>query len=161
VRRRTLPYNFCSLKQSNPRIAPKIKWVLGRTVLINADTMGNLLAIHITAANEQVLSVVGQLVDQVQVISGSHVEAAYVEQGHSGAPVADAAALHGIDLMVGKHYEAKHGLVLLPRRWVVERTFGWFRRLAGDYERLIETLAGWHWVAFIALMFGKLIFKSA
>jgi transposase len=54
--------------------------------------------------------------------------------------------------------------VLLPRRWVVERTFGWlgrFRRLARDYERLPETLAAWHWVAFIALMLSRLGLQSA
>jgi transposase len=46
---------------------------------------------------------------------------------------------------VVKHTEAKRGFVLLPRRWVVERSFGWlgcFHRLARDYERLAETLAG-------------------
>ncbi|MFP4897407.1 transposase, partial [Paraburkholderia sp. EG304] len=45
--------------------------------------------------------------------------------------------------------------VLLPRRWVVERSFGWlnrFRRLARDYERLPETLAGLHFVVFSMLM---------
>ncbi|WP_139111361.1 transposase, partial [Ralstonia pickettii] len=51
--------------------------------------------------------------------------------------------------------EAKKGFVLLPRRWVVERSFGWlnrFRRLARDYERLPETLAGLHFVVFAMLM---------
>jgi transposase len=50
---------------------------------------------------------------------------------------------------------AKRGFVLLPRRWVVERSFGWmsrFRRLARDYERLPETLAGLHILAFAILM---------
>ena len=51
--------------------------------------------------------------------------------------------------------EAKRGVVLLPRRWVVERSFGWvnrFRRLARDYERLPQTLAGLHFVVFTILM---------
>jgi len=51
--------------------------------------------------------------------------------------------------------EAKRGFVLLPRRWVVERSYGWmarFRRLARDYERLSETLKGPHYVAFSILM---------
>jgi transposase len=63
-----------------------------------------------------------------------------------------------------RHHEAKRGFVLLPRRWVVERTFGWlgrFRRLARDYERLVETLVGYHWIAFIALMLARLNFQSA
>jgi len=59
-------------------------------------------------------------------------------------------------LEVVKLPTAKHGFVLLPRRWVVERSFAWmarFRRLARDYERLAETLAGLHFVAF-AILFG-------
>jgi len=59
---------------------------------------------------------------------------------------------------VVKPAEAKRGFVLLPRRWVVERSFGWlarFRRLARDYERLAEVLAGWHWVAFAGLLLRR------
>ena len=47
--------------------------------------------------------------------------------------------------------EGSRGFVLLPRRWVVERSFGWlsrFRRLAKDYERLEATVKGMHLVAF-------------
>ncbi|WP_164914617.1 transposase, partial [Xanthomonas translucens] len=64
----------------------------------------------------------------------------------------------GIDLHVVKLPEAKKGFVLLPRRWVVERSFGWvnrFRRLARDYERLPETLAGLHFVVFTVLMLSN------
>ncbi len=66
-----------------------------------------------------------------------------------------AAAVHGICLEVIKHTEAKRGFVLLPRRWVVERSLAWaarFRRLARDYERLAETLAAYHYLAFACLM---------
>jgi transposase len=51
--------------------------------------------------------------------------------------------------------DAKRGFVLLPKRWVVERSLAWaarFRRLAGDYERPPETLAGLHYLAFAMLM---------
>jgi transposase len=68
------------------------------------------------------------------------------------------ASEHGITLEVVKLAEAKRGFVLLPRRWVVERSFGWmarFRRLARDYERLSETLAGLHYVAFSFLTLHK------
>ena len=46
-------------------------------------------------------------------------------------------------------------MMMLPRRWVIERGFGWvsrFRRLASEYERLPETLAGLHYVVFVILM---------
>lgn len=71
---------------------------------------------------------------------------------------AEAAQGEGIELHVVKLPEAKKGFVLLPRRWVVERSFGWvnrFRRLARDYERLPETLAGLHFVVFSILMLGN------
>jgi transposase len=63
--------------------------------------------------------------------------------------------------------EAKKGFVLLPRRWVVERSIGWvarFRRLARDYERLPDTLAGLHFLAFAILLlrrFVELLIQSA
>ena len=78
--------------------------------------------------------------------------------GHAGEDAAAAAAEHGIQLEVVKLPEAKRGFVLLPRRWVVERSFGRaarFRRLARDYERLSETLEGLHYVAFSLLMLHK------
>jgi transposase len=63
-------------------------------------------------------------------------------------------------LEVVKLPEAKRGFVLLPRRWVVERSFAWlakFRRLARDYERLPETVAALHFVAFACLMLHRII----
>ena len=57
-------------------------------------------------------------------------------------------------------FEARRGFVLLPRRWVVERSFAWasrFRRLVKDYERLPETVAGLHFVAFACLMLHRAI----
>ena len=66
---------------------------------------------------------------------------------------------HGMRLEVVKLEEAKRGFVLLPKRWVVERSFAWaarFRRLARDYERLASSLAGLHWLAFASLMLNSL-----
>ena len=54
----------------------------------------------------------------------------------------------------------ERGFVLLPRRWVVERSFAWmarFRRLVRDYERLSDTLAGMHFIAFTYLMLRRLL----
>jgi len=75
-----------------------------------------------------------------------------------------AAAEHGLQLEVVKLPEAKKGFVLLPRRWVVERSFGWmarFRRLARDYERLPETLKGLHFLAFAILMLTAFVHHMA
>lgn len=57
-------------------------------------------------------------------------------------------------LMMVKYEQAKRGFALLPRRWVLERSFAWtsgFRRLTRDYERLAETLRGLHFLAFACL----------
>jgi transposase len=136
----------------------------GSKVHAAVDTLGNLLALRVTAANEQERAQVAELAQKVQEVTGGTVEVAYVDQGYTGEDAAQQAAAEGIKLEVVKHREAKRGFVLLPRRWVVERSFGWagrFRRLARDYERLAETLAGWHWLAFVALLLAKAGFNSA
>lgn len=128
------------------------------------DTLGHLLALKVTAANEQDRAQVQELAQAVQATTGENVELAYVDQGYTGEEPAAAAAAHGMKLEVVKHHEAKRGFVLLPRRWVVERTFAWaarFRRLARDYERLAQTLAGYHWLAVAMLMLKLLFAKSA
>jgi transposase len=132
----------------------------GSKVHLAVDTLGHLLTLHVTAADEQDRAQVEQLAQAVQQVTGDTVEVAFVDQGYTGEGAADQADRHGIDLLVVKHTEAKRGFVLLPRRWVVERSFGWaarFRRLARDYERLTQTLAGLHYVAFVCLMLGKAV----
>ena len=133
----------------------------GSKVHMAVDTLGHLLALKVTPANEQDRAQVEALAKEVQAVTGSNVQLAYVDQGYTGEEPAAAAARHGIRLEVVKHHEAKRGFVLLPRRWVVERSFGWmarFRRLARDYERLASTLEGFHWVAFACLMLQALSF---
>jgi transposase len=132
----------------------------GSKVHIAVDTLGHLLALKVTPANEQDRAHVAEMCERVQEITGESVEVAYVDQGYTGEKARDAAAEHGIELEVVKLAEAKKGYVLLPRRWVVERSFGWtarFRRLARDYERLPETLAGLHFLAFAILMAHRVV----
>ena len=132
----------------------------GSKVHLAVDTLGQLLALLVTPANEQDRAQVGELARQIQKATGDSVEIAFVDQGYTGdQPAADAEA-QGIRLEVVKLPTAKHGFVLLPRRWVVERSFGWmarFRRLARDYERLSKTLAGLHFVAFAILLAHRFI----
>lgn len=136
----------------------------GSKIHAAVDTLGMLLALKVTAANEQERAQVGELVQAVQKVTGNKIEIAFVDQGYTGADPAEAAAEHGVQLQVIKLQEAKRGFVLLPRRWVVERSFAWaarFRRLARDYERLPESLAGLHWLAFALLMLPHFFPKSA
>jgi len=136
----------------------------GSKIHAAVDTLGNLLAVLVTPANEQERAQVAVLATQLQKVTGNRVEVAFVDQGYTGDDAAQQGKDQGIQLEVVKHTEAKPGFVLLPRRWVVERTFGWlgrFRRLARDYERLAQTLAGWHWLASLMLLLAKIGFSSA
>jgi transposase len=68
---------------------------------------------------------------------GDTVEVAFVDQGYTGEHLAQAAQAHGIQLVVVRLPGVKKGFVLLPRRWVSERSFAWaarFWHLARDYE---------------------------
>jgi transposase len=132
----------------------------GSKVHLAVDTLGHLLSLHVTAANEQDRDQVGKLAKSIQKETGKSVELAYVDQGYTGQRAADAAKKQKIELSVVKLPEAKRGFVLLPRRWVVERSFAWLarcRRLAKDYERLASTLAGMHLAAFAFLMLARLV----
>jgi transposase len=130
----------------------------GSKVHVAVDTLGDLLALFVSPANEQERAWVGELAEAVQEATGESVELAYVDEGYSGELPAEEAQAHGISLEVVKYPEAKRGFVLLPRRWVIERDFAWasrFRRLAKDYERLPTTLAGLHFVAFACLFLSQ------
>jgi transposase len=132
----------------------------GSKVHLAVDTLGHLLALLVTPANEQDRAQVAALAEQVQMATGERVEVAFVDQRYTGEQPAEAAAAQGIRLEVVKLAETKRGFVLLPRRWVVERSNAWmarFRRLARDYERLPETLAGLHFLAFAILMLARFI----
>jgi transposase len=132
----------------------------GRKTHAAVDTLGHLLALVVTPANAQDREQVAALAAAVQAVTGESVEVAYVDQGYTGNQAETDAAAHGIRLAVVKLPQAKRGFVLLPRRWVVERSFAWvarFRRLARDYERLPATVVGLHFLAFACLLLHRLI----
>jgi len=133
---------------------------MGSKLHLAVDTLGEFLALVVTPADEQDRAQVEELAAKVQQATGNTIELAYVDQGYTGADAAAAADGWGIRLEVVKLPEARKGFVLLPRRWVVERSFAWlsrFRRLAKDYERLPETVAGLHLVAFSSLMLARVM----
>ena len=130
----------------------------GSKTHVAVDTLGHLLALHVTPADEQDRAQVAELAEAVQEATGQSVEVAFVDQGYTGAGAAEAAAAHGIRLEVVKLPDVKRGFVLLPRRWVVERSFAWksrFRRLVRDYERRLSVLAGLHLAAFACLELAR------
>lgn len=136
----------------------------GSKVHLAVDTLGNLLALHVTPADKQDRTQVKKTAKAIQKATRRTVTLAYVDQGYTGEQAEDDAYGQGIDLHVVKLPEAKRGFVLLPRRWVVERSFAWatrFRRLAKDYERLPQTVAGLHYLVFACLMLFKTFGGSA
>jgi transposase len=147
-------------------LTPKIIVVLGviaqrrkgSKVHMAVDTLGHLLALHVTPANEQERDQVAVLTEEAQEVTGESLELAFFDQGFTGEAAYGDAINHGIHLDVVGLPEAKRAFALLPWRWVVERSYGWmarFRRLAQDYERLSETLDGPHDVAFSLQMLHK------
>ena len=94
----------------------------------------------------------------MQEATGGTVTLAWADQGYTGERAKGDAAQNGIELQVVNLAEAKKGFVLLPRRWVVERSFAWLarlRRLSRDFERMPQVLAGLHFVVFAMLMLPK------
>ncbi|MCC6790479.1 MAG: IS5 family transposase [Thermomicrobiales bacterium] len=132
----------------------------GSKVHAAVDTLGHLLALRVTPANEQDRAQVGDLVAAVQEATGAQVEVAFVDQGYIGETPSAEAETQGIRLEVAKLPAAKRGFVLLPRRWVVERSVAWtarFRRLARGSERVQTTLEGFHYVAFALLALNAVL----
>ena len=145
----------------------------GSKLHLAVDTLGHLLALHVTPASAGDRAEVGRMAEAVQAATGTSVKLAYVDQGYDGEKSAEIARGHGIELEVVKLPDTKRGLVLLPRRlsaaltslrgigpspMVVERSFAWttrFRRLVKDYERYASTLADLHVIAFACLMLRK------
>jgi len=127
----------------------------GSKLHLAVDTLGHLLALHATPANADDRAQVGHMAKAIQAATNQSVELAFADQGYEGQKPKAAAAAHGIELQVVKLPEAKRGFILLPRRWVVERSFAWatrFRRLAKDYQRYAETIADLHLIAFVCIM---------
>ena len=85
------------------------------------------------------IQIVALQLKTAQAVTDNAVEVAFADQGYEGEKPAEVAAAQGLELIVVKLPQAKKGFVLLPRRWVVERSFAWmtrFRRLVRDYETL-------------------------
>jgi transposase len=124
------------------------------------DTLGHLLTLLVTPANAPERAQVAALAAAVPAATGDQVAVACVDQGYPGAPAAADAAAQGSRLDVVKLPAARKGFVLLPRRWVVERSNAWvarLRRLARDYERLPETLKGGPFLAFAIVLLTRFV----
>jgi transposase len=84
----------------------------------------------------------------------------FADSAYAGAKLRAALAPLGCwTLEIIKRADAAKGFVLLPRRWVVERTLAWLnrnRRLAKDFEATIASAETWLWIASVKLMVRRL-----
>jgi transposase len=113
------------------------KKIVGRKRSIVTDTIGLLLAVLVTAASVQDSVAGTQLLDQV---AAGHpgIRKVWVDGGYRQHLVEHAATL-GIDMEIVTRTPGTRGFTPIPKRWTVERTYGWLmlhRRLARDYETL-------------------------
>jgi transposase len=132
----------------------------GTKIHLAVDTLGNLLSLRVTPASVQDREQIAQITEDIQAVTGNSVDVLYADGAYSGENAAKAAQEHGVSLQIIKVPDAVRGFVVLPKRWIVERSFAWktrFRRLVKDYERLPETVAGLHFVAFVILMLARLV----
>ncbi len=120
--------------------------------------MGLLLAVVVHAANIQdrdgAKLVLAKLVGRFP-----RLKLIWADGGYAGQLVEWARTFGGWFLEIVKRPPDSHSFEVLPRRWVVERTFGWLgrcRRLSKDYEALPQTSEAWVQIAMIHLMLRRL-----
>jgi putative transposase len=132
------------------------KKISGRKRHIIVDTLGLIWAVAVHAANIQDAAgswhVVTQLVGRMPRLKKILADGIY-----EGARIAIQAL--GWTLEIVKKAEGQKGFAVLPKRWIVERTFAWIgrnRRMSKDYERLPESSEAWIYLAMIGLMIRRL-----
>ena len=138
------------------------KRVKGRKRHLMVDSLGIPLAVIVTAANVSDIKGLRLLLERVKSLDLNleHLYLLYVDGGYHGAKlmrwVMDS---FGWILAVVLRPKEQTSFTPLPRRWVVERTFGWFywcRRLSRDYECSTESAEAWIYIASIRLLLRRL-----
>ncbi|MER6336670.1 IS5 family transposase [Streptomyces tendae] len=137
------------------------KKIAGRRRHIGVDTLGLLLAVLVTAAS---VSDNAGGIHLLSDIAAAHprITKAWTNTGYR-TKIIDHGARLGIDVEVTRRDPAQKGFKVIPRRWVVERTFGWLmhhRRLARDYETHPHRSAAMIKVAMVDLMSRRLTRES-
>ena len=136
------------------------KKVKGRKVHICVDVLGLPLAIAIHAANihdsDGAEYVFNEMIDRFP-----RLKSILADGGYRGVDVSNAAKKHGWELnVVLRPDECPKKFIVLPKRWIVERTFSWLekcRRLASDFEFFSNSLQAMVQLAFIRLMLNRFI----
>jgi transposase len=112
------------------------KKINGRKRFIVTDTLGLLIVVSVVAASVQDRD--GAKTALLSMFLTTPIRFVFTDGGFAGKLVAWASRVLRTTLHVVRKPEGQQGFAVIPRRWVVERTFGWLtahRRLARDYER--------------------------
>ncbi len=136
------------------------KQTTGRKRFILVDVMGLLLTVFVTKGNVPERQGAQQMLEQTSPEILAHLELLWADGGFSGPDFATWVYEHcGAFVEIVKRPDDARGFVILPRRWVVERTLAWlsrFRRLSKDYERLAHTSQAWIYAAMVRIMLPRL-----
>ncbi|MEM7118781.1 MAG: IS5 family transposase [Chloroflexota bacterium] len=137
------------------------KKVTGGKRHIVVDTLGLLLVVLVTTADVQDKPGGKQLLTRLhQELALPRLQLIWADGGYGGRPFFNwVKAMFGWLWQVVKRSDDVKGFVILPRRWVVERTFGWlnnYRRLSKDYEELTETSEAFIYLAMSHIMLRRL-----
>ena len=146
-------------RKRGPRGYDAAKRVKGRKRHIAVDTQGLLLGVIVHAADIQDADSVGDLLRRIKPLY-CWLKVVFADSIYDRLAALLACYLLGLTLIIVRRIAGITGFVLLPRRWVIERTFGWlgrWRRLARDYEELPEVSEAMITVAMIRLMLHRLI----
>jgi transposase len=147
-------------ESGGPRGFDAGKKIKGRKRHIVTDTQGNLVGLQVHAADIQDRDGAVEVLASIRSLYPGlrHI---FADGGYAGDKLRAAmAALGDWTFEIIKRSDAATGFVLLPRRWVVERTFAWLgrcRRLAKDFEASIESAVAWIFVAHIRRMTRRLV----
>lgn len=145
-------------ESGGPRGYDAGKQVKGRKRHIVVDTLGLLLAVVVHAANLQDRDGAKKVLEKLKG-KFPRLQRIWADGGYTGTLVDWVMQLGGWVLDIVHRPKDQQGFMVLPRRWVVERTFAWlgrYRRLSKDYERLPETSETLIEIAMIHLMLKRL-----
>jgi putative transposase len=136
------------------------KLTTGRKRFILVDILGLLLTVFVTKGSVPERAGAQQMLEQTPQAILDKLRLLWADGGFSGPDFEAWVYEHcGCLVEIVKRSDDQKGFVVLPRRWIVERTFAWFsrfRRLSKDYERLAETSEAWIYTAMIRLMLKRL-----
>jgi len=142
-----------------PRGYDAAKKVTGRKRHVAVDTQGLLLGVVVHAASIQDADGAGSLLGRIKPLY-CWLRAVFADGGYNRVSALLACFLLGLALIIVSRPRGAKGFVLLPRRWVVERTLGWlgrWRRLSRDYEHLPEVSEAMVTLAMIRLMLHRAV----